>query len=226
MITRSLLSLSAAALLCGAPLLAAAESPEDQEARYEQALTLIYGKEKNEQEALKLIKDLARNGHAEAQMMLSKVYDTGSLGEEKNPKEALKWLLKSAKQGFARAQYLLGNCYLFGEVARMKGQDPKALSKEEIAKTERMAAKWYRKAAEQGGNERYMRGVEDAHAKKITRDAEYMWAIRDAQYWLGLFYAQGKCGLTQDTDEAVKWLRKAAEQGKSEAAQMLKEMGK
>ena len=48
------------------------------------------------------------------------------------------------------------------------------------------AAKWYRKAAEQG----------------------YV----DAQYNLGVAYAHGE-GVPEDDKEAVKWFRKAAEQG-------------
>ena len=52
------------------------------------------------------------------------------------------------------------------------------------------AAKWYRKAAEQG------------HVS--------------AQYNLGYMYHSGK-GVTQDYGEAVKWYRKAAEQGEAEA---------
>jgi peptidoglycan hydrolase-like protein with peptidoglycan-binding domain len=52
------------------------------------------------------------------------------------------------------------------------------------------AAKWWRKAAEQG----------DAYA----------------QYNLGLMYAKGE-GVTQDDVEAVKWYRKAADQGLAEA---------
>ena len=52
------------------------------------------------------------------------------------------------------------------------------------------AAKWYRKAAEQGHIE--------------------------AQYRLGMMYGDGR-GVTQDYTEAVKWFLKAAEQGNAEA---------
>jgi hypothetical protein len=52
------------------------------------------------------------------------------------------------------------------------------------------AAKWYRKAAEQG--------------------------IDEAQFNLGLMYDKGQ-GVLQDYAEAVKWYRKAAEQGIDEA---------
>ena len=49
------------------------------------------------------------------------------------------------------------------------------------------AVKWYRKATEQG------------HA--------------EAQYILGVMYAEGRQGVPQDYAEAVKWWRKAALQG-------------
>ncbi len=52
------------------------------------------------------------------------------------------------------------------------------------------AAKWYRKAAEQG-------------------DA-------DAQFRLGVMYHEGE-GVSQDYTEAAKWSRKAAEQGDASA---------
>jgi len=51
------------------------------------------------------------------------------------------------------------------------------------------AARWYRKAAEQG------------HA--------------DAQYNLGVMYENGQ-GVRQDHAESVRWYRKAAEQGHAE----------
>ena len=59
------------------------------------------------------------------------------------------------------------------------------------------AAKWYRKAAEQG-------------------DAA-------AQYNLGIMYEEGT-GVKQDFAEAAKWYRKAAEQGDTEAAAALKQL--
>ena len=52
------------------------------------------------------------------------------------------------------------------------------------------AAKWYRKAAEQG--------------------------LAKAQFTLGSLYARGQ-GIQQDDAKAVKWFRKAAEQGNAEA---------
>jgi TPR repeat protein len=67
-----------------------------------------------------------------------------------------------------------------------------------VAKDDREAVKWYRKAAEQGN--------------------------APAQYSLGVMYEDGR-GVTKDESEAVKWYRKAAEQGDADAKDALKDLG-
>jgi TPR repeat protein len=69
--------------------------------------------------------------------------------------------------GNAAAQYNLGRCYYYDEG---------------VAEDTVEAAKWYRKAAEQGDDE--------------------------AQHNLGVCYEYGR-GVTEDKVEAVKWYRKA-----------------
>ena len=59
------------------------------------------------------------------------------------------------------------------------------------------AAKWYRKAAEQGET--------------------------SAQYNLGAMYTEGQ-GVPQNFAEAAKWYRKAAEQGDADAAEALEQL--
>jgi len=46
----------------------------------------------------------------------------------------------------------------------------------------------------------------------------------EAQYNLGMCFFKGDCG-KQDKKEAVKWLRKAAEQGCEEAKDALRKLG-
>ena len=46
-----------------------------------------------------------------------------------------------------------------------------------------------------------------------------------AQYCLGLCYEKGK-GVPQSNEEAVKWYRKAAEQGYENAKKALERLGK
>ena len=59
-------------------------------------------------------------------------------------------------------------------------------------------------------------------ARDYRSDTEQGYA--DAQYDLGRCYANGE-GVTQDCFEAVKWYRKAAEQGDPDAQSALKDLG-
>ena len=74
-----------------------------------------------------------------------------------------------------KAQYNLGLVYTTGQA---------------VQKDERIAAQWFRKAAEQG--------------------------LIDAQYRLGLLYHTGH-GVEPNMQEAAHWYRKAAEQGSRQA---------
>jgi len=94
------------------------------------------------------------------------------------------------------------------------------------------AAKWYRKAAEQGDAVSqfffgicYVRGdgvKEDCVevVKWYRKAAEQDLVV--AQYNLGFCYYNGDC-VAQDKAEAVKWFRKAAENGKFAAMEILSE---
>lgn len=93
-------------------------------------------------------------------------------------------LQRLARQGDAKAQYELANLYALGE-APPGEPDP-----------DRMAARWYFEAAQQG------------HA--------------DAQYALGLFFLSGK-GVIQNQDEALKWLKRAAAAGHADARRFVGE---
>ncbi|MGB7971655.1 MAG: tetratricopeptide repeat protein [Candidatus Deferrimicrobiaceae bacterium] len=84
-------------------------------------------------------------------------------------------LVEKANKGDAEAQTALAERYQKGEG---------------VPKNDAEAAKWYRKAAEQG--------------------------VPDAQVNLGLMQANGQGG-PRDYGEAVEWYRKAAEQGNEKA---------
>ncbi|MDA9975823.1 sel1 repeat family protein [Alphaproteobacteria bacterium] len=85
-----------------------------------------------------------------------------------------------------------------------------------------VAAKWWRKAAEQGeASAQFRFGLMYGNGKGVIQDyaeaakwyrkmAEH--GVAGAQYILGAIYNEGE-GVTQDYAEAVKWYRKAAEQG-------------
>ncbi len=88
------------------------------------------------------------------------------------------------------------------------------------------AAKWYRKAAEQGLAEAQFNlgvcykkgeGVPQSYSEAVKwyrKAAEQ--GLAEAQYNLGVCYKKGE-GVPQSYSEAVKWYRKAAEQGLAEA---------
>jgi TPR repeat protein len=84
--------------------------------------------------ALREIRPLAEQGHADAQHNLGVMYDKG-YGVPENDAEAVKWYRKAAEQGEVEAQYNLGQIYRTSEGV------PQNYAK---------AAKWYLKAAEQG----------------------------------------------------------------------------
>ena len=101
---------------------------------------------------------------------------------------------------------------------------------EGVAKDYAEAAKWFRKAAEQGhADARYLLGFlydngvgvanDYAEAAKWYRKAAEQ-GHADAQSVLGLLYFKGQ-GVAKDYTEAAKWYRKAAEQGHADAQYFL-----
>ena len=88
--------------------------------------------------------------------------------------EALQWWLERAENGNPNMQYGMGDIYATGNTAL------------NVARDDRQAAIWYRRAAERG------------HA--------------EAQFALGLAYEDGR-GVPQDMREALSWYQKAADQG-------------
>ena len=88
------------------------------------------------------------------------------------------------------------------------------------------AAKWYRKAAEQGNADAQCNlGVLYEDGKGVTQNYSeaakwYRMAanqgLADAQYFLSYLYEEG-LGVTQSYSEAAKWSRKAADQGDADA---------
>jgi hypothetical protein len=95
-----------------------------------------------------------------------------------------------------------------------------------VGRDEVKAAKWHRKAAEQGLARAQLRLAYE-YANGLGLKADHLEAIRwlrraadqklpDAEYQLGACYADGD-GVSEDAVEAAKWYRKAAEQNSAEA---------
>lgn len=124
--------------------------------------------------------------------------------------------LALANQGCAIEQTKLGMMYYTG----------KGVPKRDYAK----AAKWFRKAAEQGDAQaQYMLGQMNIHGQNIPRNCKeakkwlQMAAVQgyvQAQYWFGMMYVVGE-GVPRNLTNAKKWLQMAADQGHYNARQHL-----
>ena len=154
----------------------------------------------NEQ-ALDLYMQAAKDGNAEAQYRLGEAYRNGLVTGTKYaeegasrathgsftnpaglriaPAEAIHWIRKAARKGHPTAQMKMGKAYYFGYV---------------VPKNRKTAAKWFRKAAEQGNAQ--------------------------AQQNLGAMYLDG-IGVDQNDESAFNYFQKAAIQGNTDAKRNL-----
>lgn len=166
---------------------------------------------------LKLWRQLAKKGDAQAQLSLGKIYDLG-LGVSENDVTAVKYFRLAAKQGYADAQYELGHMYYLGWG---------------VAKDYPAALSWYRKAALQGHSQAQL---DVAHLLTIGSDGVEQdvatankWNLlsaeqgnENAQYALGYSYYFGsRIGrLQKDLVQSYKWFSLAADRGYEDGARM------
>jgi TPR repeat protein len=75
---------------------------------------VMFYKQKNYTEAIKIWRSLADGGDSDSQYNLGQAYDNGE-GVVKDPAQSALWYSKAAKQGDAAAQYNLGVDYLKGD---------------------------------------------------------------------------------------------------------------
>jgi len=139
--------------------------------------------------ALRIMRELAEQGNAAAQLILGFMYDTGR-GVPQDYKEAVSWYRKAADQGFGVAQFNLGHMYSKGEGVPQDYTE---------------AARWYRKAANEG----------DAVAQ-FNLGQMYSKGEGVIQTNLGNMYVLG-WGVTQDYVQAHMWYNLAAAQGQKDA---------
>lgn len=135
---------------------------------------------------------------ASAYMQLAEIYLHGGNGVEKDEAEAVQLFRKAAEQGNAEAQISLAACYLDGVG---------------VGKDEPEAIRWFHRAAKQDGcfaevATQYLKAIEDGDPEAQCRLASI--------YQLG-FDCQTGLWLYKDKAKAVKWYRKAAEQGSADA---------
>ena len=172
--------------------------------------------------ALRLVRPLAEQGNALAEVLLGSMYESGGgdqtymgyadgHGVPQNYAEAMKWYRLAAEQGNAYAQVILGARYAEGQG---------------IPQNFTEAMKWYRKAAAQNdAKAQYNLGICYENGRGVVKD--YLEAAKwyrnsaeqnyqSAQYNLGVFYAKGD-GVTKDEVESYKWIILAATQGDQSA---------
>ncbi len=169
-----------------------------------------FGVEANQNKALELYLNSAKDGDAKAQYSLGVMYANGT-GVLKNDKEAEKWHQKAANQGNALAEFNLGVMYDNGTG---------------VLEDDKQAVKWYQKAADQGyADAQYNLGVMYANGRGVLKDDKQAikWYRKAAdqgnalaQFNLALMYAKGE-GVIKDDKQAIKWYRKAADQGDASA---------
>ena len=131
-------------------------------------------------------------------------YYHGQNGVMEDRAKAFELYKKASELGHAESQYSLGYMYAYGECT---------------TKDEEKALFWYRKAAKQG-HEKARRMVEGIESRRrpswgfgsYSAPSPQSMSAKDA-YERGENYYYGRNGFGQDYAEAVKWYRKAAEQG-------------
>ena len=187
------------------------------------------GLPKDLEKAAELFQKSAVQGWVLAQYMLGRCYEY-AWGVPKDLTEAVKWYRMAAEQGYPSAKYDLEKTI-------------KCIVEENtIDKTTGVPNK-YKKYIEILDNGELIKAVrmykEDNNipfikAKEIIHNLmdyinEYRIATQlndiEAQYNIAVYYENGKV-VTKDIDEAVKWYKKAAEQGCLNAKSALERLGK
>ena len=205
--------------------------------------------------ALEILKPLAENGNAQAQITMGLMYDYGH-GVEKSASESIKWYLMAAEQGVPLVQHDMGVKYFQGqgveqnydEAAKWWEMSANAGIADSqfnlglmyyrgigIEKDYVKAAKLFEDAAEQGhGNAQYSLAVMYAfgQSKEKSYSTALQWfnkaaeqKVAQAQFNLGVFNENGY-GLAKDLNKAREWYQLAANQGLQEAIEKLKTLPK
>ncbi len=175
----------------------------------------------------------AELGDVESQEQVADAYEDGA-GVEKNLQEAIKWhdkafqqILKFAENGESEFQFKLANKYLYG--------------RDGIEKNLKKGFDWLRKAAEAGNIDAQAqlgRLHGEISAVYPLSDSSYInpqeaqkWLFKaaeagssDAQRYLGASFEYGRDGFEKNIKEAIKWYRKAGENGDQVSLMNAKEL--
>jgi TPR repeat protein len=156
-------------------------------------------------------------GIKESQFTLAYCYDVGTGGVEADTEEAIQWYSAAAIQGHAIAQNNLGVLYTSGHKGRVPRQAAEALY-------------WFKQGADNGNrsaafhaglaflNGDGMESKDDNQAFKYFKIAAKLGHML-AQTNVGAMYLCGR-GTDKNHKKAVKWLKKAAKNGKGDPVAM------
>ena len=162
----------------------------------------------------------ANRGDPAAQNQLGVKYAQGEDPIPRNDIKAVDLYREAANQGFAKAETNLGDMYFYGRGG--------------LTQSYTDAASWYLKAAQQEWPDAQYR-LAYMYEKGIGPDKDVQRAVQlyrsaaehgypEAQNLLGILYATGGDGLTEDDKQAITWYQKAADQGFAKAEKNLGDM--
>jgi len=140
------------------------------------------------------IRQEAESGNAEAQYKLGAAYFFGD-GVPANTVEGVKWYRKAAEQGDKNAEMCLGIAYYNGDGINRDAAE---------------AMKWYGKATGDTKAEAEIRILAMNFLLKKAKEGDV-----ECQTQLAINYARGE-SLGKNDVEAIKWLRKAGDQGEED----------
>jgi TPR repeat protein/tRNA A-37 threonylcarbamoyl transferase component Bud32 len=162
----------------------------------------------------------SNRGDPAAQNQLGVKYAQGEDPIPRNDIKAVELYRLAANQGFPKAQTNLGDMYFYGRGGLIQNYSD--------------AASWYLKASQQDWPDAqyrlgymYENGV--GTDKDVQRAVQLYRSAADhgyaeAQNLLGILYATGSDGLTEDDKQALDWYQKASDQGFAKAEKNLGDM--
>ena len=167
--------------------------------------------------AFKWYMKAAKRGDPMAQNNLGVLYNEGT-GTKMDYKKAIKWYTKAAQQGYVLAAHNLGRLF------EIEG------SLQDYTK----AVKWYKIAVGKGLSlSQNNLGLKYQFGQGIQQDCNkalelYQLAEKEglssAQYNIGMLYEEGCGDVQKNYAAAIKWYKKAANNGMLEAKEKLKEL--
>ncbi len=158
----------------------------------------------------------AKLGYPRAMLFIGTLYVKG-LGLEANGEKAAEWLQKAADLGDASAQFNLALLYSKGDLVERNFDKAIPLAKAAAAQGHEKAQQLLDNLQESERDEWLRQGVE-AYKKGDFQNAAFLFrqsagsGSAPAAFNLGLCYENGE-GVRQDAEKALRWYRKAAEQG-------------